>query len=619
MIDAVLNWDRTAFWALNSAAWTGSFWDIFWYIWTVLGYGAPLTLLGFLGLFFLDRKHFPNNFIYFALAVLCGAAVSQSLKSAIARPRPISDHALYLHLDESATKIKAGFLSVMEIPSYKNVAEKRRPINRLRVIGIPLSRRSFPSGHAQSSFSVALCLAYVYRRKRHLLWLIPAALISFSRIAVGAHFPIDVLAGALIGAFSSWGFLALTRKYHGFGLPLHPAQISRKAGEALRVMIVAGESSADNYGANLLKKLKEIEPDLEASGMGGEAISGLPWFRKIADASELSIIGFTAVLAGLFRIRRIFLALLHYLETNRPHVLICIDLPDFNLALARQAHHFGAKVVYYISPQIWIWRRYRVRTVKERVDLMVCAFPFEPDFYHKAGVNAEFYGHPILELLGPLPTDRKRLRESFGLPTDGPVFLAAPGSRSSEIKYLLKPISESMSLCSEEIKKLTVAVPLAPRVNEQKVMQAFLSKGIKAVPVKGGLYELAAACDFGVVTSGTATLEAALAGMPMVIVYAEHPINVFIAKKMMASLIFGLPNIILGKQIFPELAQNDASGEMIAKKILSCFGDKKTYEQLVSACARIRQIVSADDANITVSRQVAEAVRRIAGQNKEVL
>lgn len=582
---AILDADRRWFLAVNGVdhpVWDGLFG---WGTW--LGDGLVLTFILLTLTRLGDRKRFPKNFLIVGLAMALSGIVNGMVKNIADRPRPLSDAVLAAAAEPFETRDGFAGLTVRIYPTSGERIDGRA--SWIKVLGHDYRRRSFPSGHTAAAFAFAAGMVYISRRRGRHLWWLYAVFVGVSRVACGVHFPLDVLGGAFVGLATTWCVLRPFEIFHGLGSRPRPWPRRAAVGAPLRVLVVAGEASADVYGARILSRLRERFPRLDAVGVGGERLEreGL---RLVADAHELSIVGFTAVVASLRTIVRVYRRLIDILYDEPPDAVVCIDLPDFNLMLATQARAQGIPVVFVISPQIWAWRQGRVAKIADRISRMVVAFPFEKRFYEEAGVPVSYHGHPLLEGMERRFPDRRAAREHFGLDPDRKTLVVAPGSRSSELRHLLGDMLGAARIVLDEFPDWQVAVPLAPRVSEELVRSVADSHGVPVVTTKGDNPDLFACADFGLICSGTATLEAALAGLPMLIVYRGNRLNIFIARRMVQIDRIGLPNIILGgdKVVFPELIQDDARSAPLALAALRILRTPGEYERLRAACEQVR-------------------------------
>ena len=603
-MEALFNLDRALFVAINNGL-SATPLDTLFALLSWVGEGYMLALLGALGLFLFDGRRFPKNLVVFGLIILASGTINQGFKSAFNKPRPMGDAALVQGIEliqKSENKITGIWRQDFRLPEtskFSGIGD-----GTIHVVGSAHKRRGFPSGHTVASLGFALCMIYGFRRKIRYFWLLFPVGVGLSRIYVGVHFPLDVLGGAVIGFVLPYAFLLRTEKYHGLGARKRP----RSGGEKPTVMIVAGEASADLYGGDLIRKMKARRPELSVFGAGGKQMveAGLD---LIHDSHELSIVGFTGAVTAAPRIRRIYKDLIKQMRIRKPQVLVTIDLPDFNLMLANQAQSLGVRVVYYISPQIWAWREERIHTIAERVDRMIVAFPFELEFYREAGLEADFFGHPMMEHIDRdlLPSDQAF--DYFGMDPNRKVFVIAPGSRKNEIKYLARPLFEAGRLLAEKLPDWQFAVPVAPNVDAAELAEIARQVGFSATFPRDRIHDLLNIASFGIITSGTATLEAALLRCPMFIVYRGHPINVAIARRMIKIDHIGLPNIVAGKDLFPEMLQDQATGPNLAERAISVLGDPQAYQALADGCEIVRNALSADDTSEKVAGLVLELTK----------
>ncbi|MBZ0274202.1 lipid-A-disaccharide synthase [bacterium] len=607
VLDAILAWDRRWFLLINAIDFPG--WVYIAGIGTDLGLGLVLTLLLLAGLRVFDPYRFPKNFIVLGLAIAMAGIVNAGVKSTVSRARPLGDatfRALPTDIKEQA------FNFGIDVRSYAlDSDDEAFADRRLRVIGDAYKRRSFPSGHTAASFAVAAGLIYAFRSRRRWLWLVPAAFVGLTRVAVGAHFPLDVIFGAFVGFGTAGAGLRAFEIFHGLGSRPETYPLpARASGAPPRVMMVAGEASADVYGARVVEEMKKAAPDVRAFGVGGDAMRRAG-FDVIADAHELSIVGFTAVLTSLGAIVRIYMRLVRELVARPPDALVCIDLPDFNLMLATQARRRSIPVVFYISPQFWAWRSGRVHGMRESVTRMIVAFGFEEPYYRDARVPVSFHGHPILEVLRRRHATREEALSHFGLDPRRRTLVLAPGSRRNEFKYVRAAMFEAGTRILREMPDWQAAVPIAPRADEDEMRAAANAAGLSATFTRGDNFDLFAAADFGIMCSGTATLEAAVAELPQVIVYRGHPLNILIARTLVNIDRIGLPNIVLGGDTptFPELVQEDATAGPLAARVLAILKDENECERLRAACRRVRQALRAGETSQNVAREVLELAR----------
>ena len=571
---------------------------------TDLGHQLLLTLLIAMGLRLLDRRRFPKNFAVISLAILFGGLVTVGFKHAIDRSRP-------LELTHGRPVEKRELLGGRLDRQFKVIdPELAQVAPTLRILGPTRRKHSFPSGHTAVAFGCAAALIYASRSRRGWLWLLPAGFVGITRLACGAHYPTDVVAGALIGSACSLFALRSTESLHGLASPpLAPAERGARRPGRLRVMMIVGEDSADVYGARLLNQLKQMDPEIEAFGIGGPELQRAGLAIE-TDAHRLAIVGFTDVVRALPSLLRIYRRACALLDARSPDVLVCIDLPDFNFMLALQARARGIPVLFDIGPQVWAWRSGRIPKLADRISKMIVAFPFEMPYYERHDVPVAFHGHPLLEGLERRFADRAAARSHFGLDPERPVCVIAPGSRKSELHHNIPALFGAAALLRQQQPLLQLALPLASRVEEKPLQAAAARAGLPVVFTRGDNFDLFACADLGIICSGTATLEAALAGLPMVIFYRANLINAVLAKLVVKIDRFGLPNIILGgeESVYPERIQYRASARRLAEAAMPMLRDAAVRERLRDAGAEVRRRLSGG----ATSRAVAEEVMALA-------
>ncbi|MBI3399246.1 MAG: lipid-A-disaccharide synthase [Deltaproteobacteria bacterium] len=390
----------------------------------------------------------------------------------------------------------------------------------------------------------------------------------------------------------------------------------------MNIFIVAGEASGDLHGSNLIKSLKEIDQSLVFYGIGGEKMKSLG-FDAIEDSRELAVVGISEVFLKLGRLFTAFNKLKKALDERRPDVVVLIDYPDFNLHFAREAKKRRIPVIYYIGPQVWAWRKGRVKKIARLVDKMLVVFPFEVDIYQKAGVDVEYVGHPLSATVSSQFSKDGALAE-FGMAQCQTVALL-PGSRRDEVNRLLPVMLEAAAIIKREIKDIQFILPLADTIEqvfvEDIIRDVGCEKSFFRLPsptsclriVSGRLYEALRASDAAIVASGTATLETALMEIPMVIVYKLSFLTAIIGRIFVHIDDVGLPNIVAGRRIVPELIQEYATPSAIAENILRILKDKGEREKMISELKEVGKRLGKVDA----SRNAAEKIYKVTTQNSK--
>lgn len=337
--------------------------------------------------------------------------------------------------------------------------------------------------------------------------------------------------------------------------------------------MVAGEASGDLLSSLLLEGLRQRHPQLSAFGIGGAAMQARG-FDAWYDSERLAVHGYS--LEVLMRLRDILgirkalrQRLLQASEQQRPQVFVGVDAPDFNLALERDLRAGGIKTVHFVCPSIWAWRPERVHKIRAAADHVLCLFPFEPDLLAEHGISASYVGHPLAQRI-PMQPDQAAARQQLGLPPepDTPVLALLPGSRRAEVQYLADTFLDTAALLQQRLPKLQVLLPAVPALHD-KLAALLQSKGLagRIKLLRGQSHQALAACDCTLIASGTATLEAALFKRPMVIAYRMHPISWRLMRRKQLQPWVGLPNILCGDFVVPELLQTQATPQQLADAV----------------------------------------------------
>ncbi|CAN2049447.1 Lipid-A-disaccharide synthase [Candidatus Magnetomoraceae bacterium gMMP-1] len=382
------------------------------------------------------------------------------------------------------------------------------------------------------------------------------------------------------------------------------------------IMIVAGEASGDLHGANLVRAMKTRDKELYFYGIGGKAMKEAG-VRIIMDASELSVVGITEIFSKLPGIFKGMSVAKTNLREKFPNLLILIDFPEFNIHLAKTAKKIGVPILYYISPQIWAWRSGRVKKIKKLVDHIAVIFPFEAEFYKKENIPVTFVGHPLLEETTKHDHGKTLLPDNAGLRSNKLIIGLLPGSREGEIARHLPVMARAADILAGAIPNIHFLIPLAQSLDEkylQKILThekfnfspkfTIVSKGVKPVFKQASMI---------VTASGTATLEAGLAGMPMIIIYKVSSISYFIGRLLIKVDSIGLVNLVAGQKIVPELIQNDACPEKIAFLIKKFLDNPEKLERVKNKLKMIRKKLGEKGA----SMRTAEIALRLVNQNEK--
>ncbi len=354
-----------------------------------------------------------------------------------------------------------------------------------------------------------------------------------------------------------------------------------------KILLVAGEVSGDLHGAHLMEAIRSIDPDIQFFGIGGERLEKAG-MKLLFHSQSLAVVGITEVLFKIRSILKAFRGVKQSLGREKPDLVILIDFPDFNLRLAKIVHGKGIPVLYYISPQVWAWRAKRVNLIAQWVKKMVVLFPFEIPFYEAVGVDVEWVGHPLLDIVkATLP--REVACQRFGLNPKQKIIALLPGSRRDEVKRLLPPLLASAQLLRKEIPNLQFVIPLAPGMDQKTLSPWMKNLSIPVKVVEGSTYEVMNLSDLLITASGTATLEAAILGKPMVIVYKVSFFSYWIGRALIQVDFIGLVNLVAGRGVVPELIQKDVHPQKIAEEALRILKDPTLIRRMTKSMAGVRQ------------------------------
>jgi len=374
------------------------------------------------------------------------------------------------------------------------------------------------------------------------------------------------------------------------------------------LLVVAGEASGDLHGARLISELRLRVSGLTTFGLGGDEMraAGLD---ALAHSSEISVVGITEVLKVLPRAREIFAGLLREVDRRRPALAVLVDFPDFNLRLAKELKARGLEVVYYISPQVWAWRRGRVKAIARLVDRMLVLFPFEVDFYRGHGVDVVHVGHPLVDEVPVLPQGWDQDE-----PAGGPYRVALlPGSRTSEVEALLPTLLEA-------VRKLASRLPIeaeiikAPTISRELLEEHVELSGLPVRIVAEDRFTAVASAHLALCASGTATLEVGLLGTPMIMVYRLAIWTYLLAKLMVHLPNVSLVNLVLGRRVVPELIQGDANPERIAAEAARLLTDAGARNEMRAGLAEVRGRLGQGGASGRAAAEVAAMLGERAGR-----
>lgn len=376
-----------------------------------------------------------------------------------------------------------------------------------------------------------------------------------------------------------------------------------------KILISAGEASGDIHAAAVTAALKQIDSSVEVFGMGGDALRAAGG-EVLFDIKDHGVMGFVEVikkLPDLFKLRSDFARVM---DERKPDCLVVVDYPGFNMKLAKVAHDKGIPVVSYIAPSAWAWNKGRAKNVAKIVDKVACIFPFEYDVYEEAGAPVEFVGHPLLDIVHPT-MERAEAEAWAGKEAGHPLVLLMPGSRLMEIEKMLPTLLEGAKLLKKQLPEVQFAMPRAGTIPLELLQSKIKASGLDIKITEGHNYDLFSVADLALATSGTVTLEAALCGLPSIIVYRTSALNAFIARRVINIPNIGLPNIVAGRQILPELLQEEFTPANVAKTAVELLAPER-HPQLEADLAFMKARLGEPGA----VKRVAQLILRIAEEKK---
>ncbi|MBI4404702.1 MAG: lipid-A-disaccharide synthase [Deltaproteobacteria bacterium] len=369
------------------------------------------------------------------------------------------------------------------------------------------------------------------------------------------------------------------------------------------IFIVAGEASADLHGAALLTQIRHMEPAAQACGVGGTHLirAGM---NVCVEAKDLNIVGFTDWLDRFSEVYTSYRRLVRLIRTRQIDCAVLIDLPDLNLLLAKHLKAKGIPVIYYISPQIWAWRKYRLKKIRDRVDRMLVVFPFEEEFYKQNGVQAHFVGHPLVDSV-PARTSYRSQAEVI----EAPRIAILPGSRRSELKHHTRLLIELVNRLLQKYPRAAFSLPVAPTLSSALVKDNFAHPAITLMEHSAST--LLHSVDFALVASGTATLECALVGTPLCLFYIVSPVSASIFKTITSYRGFlGMPNLLLGQEVVREFIQERATVENLFCESVRLIEDMDYRSRMTEQLTICRQLLGNPGAAKRAAAHVVEFLNR---------
>ncbi len=372
----------------------------------------------------------------------------------------------------------------------------------------------------------------------------------------------------------------------------------------MRIFIVTGEASGDLHGANLAKALYHLNPQITIEGVGGHkmAAEGVELIPDIERVDAMGLPGLKQLTHGVRTLHQ----LKRRLWQTRYHAIVLIDSPGMNLRLAKTAVRAKQRVIYYIAPQVWAWGSRRLKLIKRVVDRMIVILPFEESFFRQKGIRCDFVGHPLLDVVEKSIT-KEHSQKKVGLESTTPVLGLLPGSREKEIQYCLPTMLEAASRLLNDFPDMQVVIGKSTALKEKLFLDLIASYDrLKVKIIDGQPTTVMASADLLFVTSGTATLQAAIVGTPMIIVYRASPLTFFIARRLVKIPYIGLVNIVAGRLVAPELIQEDMTAERLTGEARRLLQNPDLLDEMQTAFREITESLGSSGASSRAAKLVLE-------------
>ena len=370
-----------------------------------------------------------------------------------------------------------------------------------------------------------------------------------------------------------------------------------------KILIVSGEPSGDLHASNLVKDLKSLDPTLQFYGVGGE-LSKKAGVDIIFDITKLALIGVIEVLRHIFVVKRAYDTVISKVARDRPDIAILVDYPGFNLKLAADLAKKGIPVVYYISPQIWAWGRQRVHTIKKYVKKMIVFFKFEEELYKKYGIDAEFVGHPLVDVV-KVTASRDEVYKKYSLSGNKKTIALLPGSREFEIRTLLPIMAKTAELISGKMGNVQFIISKHPHLDLSIYEAALKGRSFDHRFIEGDMHNIVAAADFAVVASGTATLETGMLGPPLVVVYKTAFITAIFYYIVVDVHFLGLVNVVAGKEVAPEFLQYKVTPERITAKTIEILSSPGRLAETKNELLAVKASLGPGGASMRAARVIS--------------
>ena len=374
-------------------------------------------------------------------------------------------------------------------------------------------------------------------------------------------------------------------------------------------LIIAGEASGDLHGAKLVQALLDVYPKARFTGMGGEHMRDAG-VNTLFGIERMGAVGFVEIFSDFGHYFGVYRALVKEIASLKYTAVILIDSPTLNLRLAKHSRKHSCPVYYFISPQVWAWRKGRIEDIRKFVHKMFVILPFEEKMYQEAGVDAEFLGHPFIDVVHPTRTRGESL-EKFVLDSHKKIVGLLPGSRMNEITSLLDEILLAAEKVKKEMGECQFLLPVADTIDPVLIQQKLGSNPLDIKILKGETYNVMNTCDALIIASGSATLEAGIIGCPMVIIYKLNPLTYWLALMLINTPYYGLINIVAGESVVPELIQSKANAENIAAEILKFLKNPEYYQEVQNRLLLVRKKLGRPGVMKAVAASMVDSLSKI--------
>lgn len=383
----------------------------------------------------------------------------------------------------------------------------------------------------------------------------------------------------------------------------------------MKIMFSAGEASGDMHGANLARALLDLDPSLTLMGMGGEQMAAAG-VQILYDIKNLGFIGVGEILKKIPFFFRLRTFLLEKIKEEKPDALVCIDYPGFNMRLIKKAQAAGIPVIYYILPTIWAWDKSRGKTIAAYTDLAISLFPFEAALYEKLGTHVVCPGHPLVDTVKP-SMSREEAYTYFSLDPEKETILLMPGSRLQEVQGLLPDMLAAAKKIEEKVPQVQFILPQASTIEEDVLWQIIRPSGLDVTVGRDHVYDMMNVSTAAIVASGTATLETALMGLPTLLVYRVSRLTYWLSKVLVHIKSIGLPNIIMGRRVIPELWEDEVTAENIAATVLPWLTDEDKRRHMHEELAAVRRTLGEPGAMQRTAQTILDFIRE-RGAHEEI-